>query len=265
MKTCNKCNISQDEIEFYCKDRKTGRLSNKCRTCEAKEHGIIFIGKNKFHKELREQGLIKCSDCKAIQPRKNYHTNNTAMYGYSQVCKSCCLSRHRKYVADAKENLTPAFLKQHLKLKYNLNIKDATPELLDIAKYEILIKREPKYFLDGKSFTTLREFAIYVQNAYGMGIHSTEARIRFGHTEKQCTVSEHDHRSEFTSMSKGKVMVEDIVTKEVKIFNNRSVLMRSLNISMDVISRCIETGETRKPYQNSKNRQILKIQSYEQV
>ena len=265
MKTCNECNISQDEIEFYVKDRKTGRLSNKCRTCEAIKHGIIFIGKNKYHKDLRENGLIKCSDCQEVKTMENYHTSNTKQFGYSQVCKKCCLIRHRRYMEVAKEKLTPSYLKQYLKLHYGIDIKNITPELLEIAELEIKIKREPKYFLDGKSFITLRDFAVYVMDNYNIGIHSTEARIRAGHTEKQCTVSEHEHRSEFTSKSKGKVRVENIKTKEVIIFKNRSELMKKYNITMDVITRCIDTGEIRKPYLNSKNLQSLKIERYEQV
>ena len=263
MKICHKCNIQQDLSEFYCKDKKTGRLSNKCRTCEAIEHGVVFIGKNKYHKDLRDAGLIKCSDCKKIQPIKNYNLNKTATFGYSQVCKSCCNVRHKTYVEDAKENLTPSFLKQYLKSNYNLDVKDATPELLDIARLEIQIKREPKYFLDGKSFVTIQDFARYVRDNYGMGIYSTEARIRAGHTERQCTVPEHEHRSEFVGRNKGKVIVEDMETKDVKIFNNRSFLMKEYHIAVDVITRCIETGEIRRPYLNSKNRQILKIQRYE--
>lgn len=265
MKTCSKCNISQDLTEFYFKNRAKGRLSNKCRTCESKEAGVIFIGKNKYHKELREKGLIKCSDCQNIKTKENYSLNKTANFGYVQICKECCNIRHSKYIENAKENLTDSFLKQYLKANYNLNVKDATPELLEIAELEIRIKREPKYFLDGISFVTLRDFAIYVQNNYGMGIHSTEARIRAGHTEKQCTVSESEHRSEFTSKSKGKVIVIDIETNETKIFNNRTELRYKYNISAHVITRCIENGEIRKPYKNSKNYQSLKIQKYEQI
>ena len=69
MKTCSKCNISQDLTEFYFKNKAKGRLSNKCRTCESKEAGVIFIGKNKYHKDLREKGLIKCSDCQNIKTK----------------------------------------------------------------------------------------------------------------------------------------------------------------------------------------------------
>ena len=265
MKTCNKCNISQDKIEYYCKNKKTGRLSNKCRTCEAVYHGVVFIGKNKFHRELREQGLIKCSDCQEIQPLKFYNINNSVTFKYSQICKVCCLVRHKKYTTEASEKLTTSFLKQYLKSNYNLNVKDATPELLDIARLEIQIKREPKYFLDGKSFATLRDFAIYVRDNYSMGIHSTEARIRAGHTERQCTVSESKHRSEFNWKSSGKLIVTDMNTGEKEIFFNKTRLMKDKKIEMEVISRCLKSGEIRKPYLNSKNLQSLKIELYEQI
>ena len=265
MKTCYKCNISQCEIEYYCKNKKTGRLSNKCRTCEAVEHGILFPGKLKYLSDLLEDGKMFCSDCKQVKPLSEYYVNIEKAKTRKQICKTCNNIRLKPYVADGKKNLSTHYLKQYLKSIYNLNVKDATPELLDIARLEIQIKREPKYFLDGKSFATLRDFAIYVRDNYNMGIHSTEARIRSGHTERQCTVSEYEHRSEFTSKSKGKVIVEDIETKEVKIFKNRSDLMKKYHITMSVISRCIDTGEIRKPYLNSKNLQSLKIERYEQV
>ena len=183
MKTCNECNISQDEIEFYVKDRKTGRLSNKCRTCEAIKHGIIFIGKNKYHKDLRENGLIKCSDCQEVKTMENYHTSNTKQFGYSQVCKKCCLIRHRRYMEVAKEKLTPSYLKQYLKLHYGIDIKNITPELLEIAELEIKIKREPKYFLDGKSFITLRDFAVYVMDNDSAQTIDDAKKYKFAYTK----------------------------------------------------------------------------------
>ena len=34
------------------------------------------------------------------------------------------------------------------------------------------------------------------------------------------------------------------------------------NVSVDVVNRCLSTGEIRKPYKNSKNKQTLKIEYY---
>ena len=45
MITCKSCNITKDNSNFYVKDRLTGRLSNKCKICEAKEAGSIVTGK----------------------------------------------------------------------------------------------------------------------------------------------------------------------------------------------------------------------------
>lgn len=35
-----------------------------------------------------------------------------------------------------------------------------------------------------------------------------------------------------------------------------------MNISNEVLNRCLKTGEIRTPYKNSKNTQILKIEYY---
>ena len=62
MITCKSCNIKKDNSNFYVKDRLTGRLSNKCKICEAKEAGIKDIGKLAISKENLDNGKRKCCD-----------------------------------------------------------------------------------------------------------------------------------------------------------------------------------------------------------
>ena len=59
MITCKACNIEKDTPNFYIKDIKTGRLSGKCKTCEAQEKGIKDIGKLSVSKEHLHNGKRK--------------------------------------------------------------------------------------------------------------------------------------------------------------------------------------------------------------
>ena len=262
MITCRNCNTFKSYSNFYLKDKKRGRYSTKCKECEAKDAGIVHFGKLADHKKLLELDKRTCCDCKEIKPLHLFVKNKSVKSGYSHVCYSCSKKRVYKYRKDSNNKLGEYHLKRFAIDNYGVRREDITDEILDIAKLHIMAKRSLRYYLDGLEFDTLQKFASYVNCKYGISEHGVKKRIDMGHTEAECIISEFDFRSEFSNKSRGKVMVTDINSGEVKIFTSPKRVEQEMNISNEVLNRCLKTGEIRTPYKNSKNTQILKIEYY---
>lgn len=262
MITCKSCNITKDNSNFYVKDKLTGRLSNKCKVCEAKEAGIKNIGKLSISKANLDDGKRKCCDCKIVKPLTDFVKNKSVKSGYSSVCYDCSKSRVYKYRRNSNKELGTHFLKRFAISNYGVRHEDITDEILEIARLHIQAKRSLKLNLDGLEFSTMEQFAEYVNKKYGISEHCVKKRLYAGHTEADCTISEFAFRSQFSCKSRGKVLVTDINTGEKRIFTSPKRVMDEMKISNDVLGRCLSTGEIRKPYNNSKNKQTLKIEYY---
>jgi len=259
MKTCKDCKIDKEESNFYCKDRKTGRLSNYCSLCENKGRGIKNPGILLQSIENFKKGLIKCSDCNTIKPLESFNKNKSYVTGYSTICKNCSHLRVRSYRQNSKNNLTPHYLKRFAIENYYIKHEDITPEILEIAKLHIQAKRADKLFLDGLKFNTIKSFARYVSEKYNLTVNCVLGRIRAGHTEQDCIISEHKFRSSNQTKIE-KIVVTNVITNEIKSFLSKYEATNQLKISVLVIQKCLDTGEIRKPYNNSKNKSLLKFE-----
>jgi len=257
---CNKCNIDKSEDEFSFRNRVTGTRRKICKVCYAAGKGVKEIGKLQRVKELLVQGMKRCTDCKNDLLLSEFSKNKTDNTGYSSVCYNCSHKRVRAYQIETKNNLGTHYLKRFAIENYGVKHENITDEILEIAKLHIQAKRSLRYYLDGLEFKTLESFAEYVSAKYGIGVHAVKRRIYVGHTEKECTIPERDFRSQFNCKARGKVKVTDIETGEEKIYPALQVVIEKLNISNEVANRCLKTGEVRKPYKNSTNKSLLKIE-----
>lgn len=262
MIVCKTCNELKDASNFYIKDINTGRRSGKCKVCEAVERGIKDIGKLSVSKEHLENGKRKCCDCKIVKPMTDFVKNKSVKSGRSSVCYDCSKDRVYKYRRSSNKELGSHYLKRFAIDNYGVKHDDVTAEILEIAKLHIQAKRSLKYYLDGLEFSTMQQFASYVNKKYGISEHCVKKRLDVGHRESDCIIPEFDFRSQFSFKSRGKVLVTDINTGEERIFTSPKRVENELNISNAVLGRCLSTGEIRKPYRNSKNKQTLKIEYY---
>lgn len=262
MITCKVCNVTKDTSNFYIKDKNTGRRSGKCKICEAKEAGIKNIGKLSISKEHLKNGKRKCCDCKILKPMTDFVKNKSVKSGYSSVCYDCSKERVYKYRRSSNKELGSHYLKRFAISNYGVKHEDANGEILEIAKLHVEAKRSLKLCLDGKEFDNAETFSAYVNDKYGVGKHAVKRRLYVGHTEIECTIPEFEFRSQFSCKSRGKILVTDINTGESILFTSPKRVVDEINISSDVVNRCLITGEIRKPYKNSKNKQTLKIQYY---
>lgn len=262
MITCRTCGTLKSYSNFYLKDKKRGRYSTKCKECEAKDKGIVHFGKLTDHKTLLASGKRTCCDCKEVKDLPLFVKNKSVKSGYSHVCYDCSKKRVNEYRTDSNKRLGEYHLKRFAIDNYGIRREDITADILDIAKLHIQAKRSLRYYLDGVEFDTLQKFASYVNCKYGISEHCVKKRIDMGHSEAECIISEFDFRSEFSNKSRGKVKVTDINTGQVQIYTSPKRVEKELNIANEVLNRCLNTGEIRKPYNNSKNKQTLKFEFY---
>ena len=262
MITCRTCGILKSYPNFYLKDKKRGRYSTKCKQCEAKDRGIVHIGKHAEHKMLLESGKRICCDCNEAKDISSFIRNKSVKSGYTHVCYDCSKKRVMKYRTKSNKELGDYYLKRFAIENYGVRRENINSDILEIAKLHIQVKRSLRYCLDGLEFNTLQGFAIYVHKKYGISEDCVKKRISMGHSEEECIIPEFEFRSQFSCKSRGKVIVTDIDTGESKVFTSPRRIEQELNISKDVLDRCLNTGEIRKPYKNSKNKQTLKFEFY---
>lgn len=260
MLTCNECNILKNETEFSFRDKAIGTIRKICKYCSAKKIGIIEIGKHKRLFDLFTKGVKRCIDCKKDLLLNKFSKNKADKTGYSANCYECSKKRVYKYKNESRDKLGTHYLKRFAIENYGIRHEHITDEILEIAKLHIQAKRNLKYYLNGFEFKTLEAFADYVEVKYGIGTHAVKRRIYSGKTELECTIPEYDFRSEFGCKSRGKIKVTYLDTNQVDIFTSLEIVTKKLNISNEVANRCLNTGEIRKPYNNSKNKQNLKIE-----
>jgi NAD-dependent SIR2 family protein deacetylase len=236
--TCKSCGKTLAIKEFYVKDKKTGRRSTKCRDCQMKGQGIIEIGKGRFALKIAEKGFRRCSNCKSIKPLEMYSNSKNEYLGKANICKECYTDLHREYCQQQQEQVGDFYVKQYGLRK---GIVEFTEEIMKELRNEIEAKREPKYFLDGKGFLTISDFARYVEAEYGLPITMTEKRIHEGKTEEECKLSESEMRSR--AYTKGMIKVTDTITGEVFYFKNTKDKKLLEMFSSTAITRCIQSGK----------------------
>ena len=239
--TCVKCGYEQPIQEFYIADRKTGRRHKTCRDCKLRAEGVVEIGKYRFSKKIFDKGFRRCSICKDTKPITEYYEKENNFGGHSNNCKDCGYELTQKFIKSQREIIGLFHIKQYGKQKYG--IVEFDENTITKLKNEIIENRKPKYFIDGKSFVTIAEFARYIENKYGLPITTTEKRILAGKTEEQCKLTEYEARCKFSGTLKGKIKVVDIVTKEEFIFESTRDIGLTKMFSSSAITKGIKTGE----------------------
>jgi hypothetical protein len=237
--TCKRCGKLMPIQEFYVKDKINGRRSKTCRDCHMKAMGVVEIGKLRFSKKILDKGFRKCSICKDIKPIIQYPKAEKVFGGHSNTCKDCSYQLSQIFIKSQRKTIGIFHIKQYAKQKYGITKFDEN--IIAKLKNEIIENRKPKYFIDGKDFVTIADFARYIESVYGLPITMTEKRISEGKTEEQCKLTESEMRS--IAYTKGKVKVTDTITGEVLMFNNTTDERLLKMFSASAINRCIKTGE----------------------
>lgn len=239
-KVCINCHKEFPLNNFY-KRKESGTYRRECKECSLKREGVQDVGKLINRIELAKNGLRYCTVCKELKNLDTDFSNSKTGYlGKSNTCKECSYKLHSKYIQEQKDIIGDFYVKQYALSNYGLKITDD-----EIEKYrqEIKEKRKPKYFIDGKSFLTIRDFARYIETEYGNPITMTEKRISDGASEKECIIQEKEYRSLKSGTNKGKVKVTDTVTGKVFEFKNSRDTKLLEMFSSSAITKAIQTGE----------------------
>lgn len=238
---CKCCGKELPESEFYFKDRERKRLDTTCKDCRLKNAGILTVGKVRFSKALLKKNFRRCSICKQILPLSEFNPSSKSYGGYVNTCKECNITLTKHY--RQKQQLNPGrfYLRQYGLRK---GIRDFTDEVYDKLQQEVANKRTERYFIDGKGFVTVSDFADYMHSTYGIPVTTTKKRIAEGYTTEQCRLSQKEARSRVHT--KGSIVVSDILTGKIFHFRNtRDEGLRKM-FSTSAINRCIRTGEPTK-------------------
>jgi hypothetical protein len=213
----------------------------ECKECLLKREGVQEVGKLTKRIELAKKGLRYCTVCKALKNLDaDFSNSKTGYLGKSNTCKACNYELHAKYQHEQKEIIGDFYVKQYALSKYGLRISEN-----EIEKYrhEIKENRKPKYFIEGKSFLTIRDFAKYIEGKYNIPITTTEKRISDGANENECMIPEKEYRSLKSGTNKGKIKVKDTVSgKTFEFKNTRDVGLLKM-FSTSAITKAIQTGE----------------------
>lgn len=255
-KVCNRCLKKQPITEFYFKNKTTGRRGTICRDCILKQMGVIEVGKLRFADKIEEKGFRKCSICKTIKPINEFKKNKGQKNGISNTCYECGHKLHRDFILKQRNDIGDFYVRQYCLRNYNYIPK--TKE--DIEKYrnEIIEKRAPKFFIDGKAFVTIAETARYIEMEYGIPVSATEKRISEGKTLEECKLTESEMRSK--AHTKGQIKVTDTVTGKIFLFKNATDENLLKMFATSTISSAIKSGKPTRITKLSKHKNPCIIQ-----
>lgn len=223
-----------------------------CIDCYNKTKGTKNPGIHKVSADLLIQGKIRCATCKETKTVDQYCKNKSRKCGYNASCKKCMSVEHDKFYKREKNNLSDKYLNIYLINKYGLPSRLATQELRDVAKAEILAIRESKTMLkfEGKTFSSVRGLANYIQNKYGIDSGRTEGRLqKSAATPEQCLISESEWRSK--AYTKGEIESTCQQTGEVRLHKTLRECCKDLHIGQLMVNQCLKTGEASRLYKNT--------------
>ena len=246
---CKCCGKELKIKEFYVKDKHTGRRSTKCRDCVMKQAGIVEIGRVRFAKDIFKKHFRRCSVCKNIKPLTEFAKQKNRYGGYSNNCKECNNNAVAELQQRGKKTISDWYVREYGK-RSGLSKFDK-PTLSKLRK-EIIEKRKPKYFLDGKEFVTMEDFAKYVLATYGMSIYCTCKRIDKGYKEADCIIPEKEFRSIHNGRNLGQIKVTNTITKEVFLFRNTKDAGLLKMFGGSKIKEALETKQVTKTGTTSK-------------
>ena len=234
---CRSCGKELPITEFWLKDKKTGRRSTKCRDCSLRDQGVVEIGKTRFAMKVFEKNFRRCSVCKNLMPLTEFSHDKNRYGGYSNNCKTCNALGVSGLQKKGKSDITDWYVREYGKRKGVVVFDEV---ILNELRNEILEKRKPKYFIDGKEFVTIADFARYIESEYGLPVTMTEKRIADGKSLEECKLTENEMRS--AAYTKGKIKVTDTVTGEVFEFKNTLDKGLRKMFSTATITQCLKSG-----------------------
>ena len=178
-KECSVCG-KLDEVQNFDKD------ISKCRSClrnylKTRRKNYVYLGEEKT-----------CNRCGVVKQDIEFPK-------VKGTCKKCCYDLHKAYVDQQKKDLGDYYVKAYGKERYG--IKEFDQDLIDRLRSELIEKRKPEYFFDGKEFFSIIEFANYISTNYKVPITTIQRRLQNGNTEYECSLT----RKQFTEYNKKKL------------------------------------------------------------
>jgi len=261
-KKCVDCGITKPLSEYYIHDSKTGRTNPHCKLCTVKRYSKTpGAGKLLENRELFKIGKKRCTSCLKIKPLSKFYKRkgNDLPKGRCKICstiyqKDYKLKNNKRY---------DSYYAWVAAVRFNLPISSITPEITSLIKLEQEVKRSVHIIFDNKKFKTETAVSRYLKSKYNIPIHTSLSRLASGYSIEQCLIPSSEFRSTMNGNSSGKIKVTNVETKEVTVYINKTTCGRDLHICMRRIRKCLDTGETRKPYFNSINKNHLKLEYYE--
>ncbi len=106
-KICNKCGLDKPLIEYYNAAKNSSGKQSSCKKCvnarktENLRRKSAEAGSTKqltlVARELRDQGLKRCSDCKVVKSMEYFHNHKNTTDGKAQNCAECAQKTSAKY------------------------------------------------------------------------------------------------------------------------------------------------------------------------
>lgn len=257
-KTCAICGKTKEINNYYVRDKV--RVHRECKDCTAKKQGTKERGVLEYYKYLKLNGLRRCHCCKKEKPlTKDYFAmNKSCVDGIDYCCKECMYKKHKQFMVKQSENIGDSYAKQWAVNNFGIATKDIDSTILEISKLTIQAKRELKYNLDGKEFKTLKGengLCEYILKTYDIPQYTSEARIRQGFSEQECTIPEYWFRSMGQSE---RIKITDLITQEEFIFNSHKEAEKMF--AGCTITRCLKHGIPTKGTRSRKYKNSCKIE-----
>lgn len=235
---CKKCGKEHSVVEYWLKDKKTGRRDSTCRDCRMKLAGVIEIGKSRFAMKLFGKGFRRCTACKTILPLTDFSRLRGAFGGINNTCKSCSFRLHKEFQDRQHAAISDWYVRNRA---IERGITDPSAAQLEEIRLEVIEERAPKYFIDGKEFVSQAAFARYIHEQYGIEVSTTEKRLSQGKTLEECKISEREMRS--AAHTRGAIKVIDTINGKVFLFKNTNDPRLLKMFGTSTINGCIKSGK----------------------
>lgn len=172
---CTKCHKNQFLIEFYLRDKTSGKRQSTCRTCSLKNSGVLSLGLRRVHIHLLEYKKRRCRVCKLIKNLEtDFYKLSKNKTGFGIICIPCELEKARKTHAKRVR---------------------ARPEKVKTIKYTF----------EGQVFYTRKALAEYVEEKYKILKDTFLHRIIKGHSLEDSILSTSLFQSKFSGRKRKQI------------------------------------------------------------
>lgn len=130
MRSCTKCNIEQEDLQFY-KNPKTGYWQSWCRSCKKKREREKRLDKGVTPKQLTTvtSKHKSCAECQELKPHRDFNASTRGSGGLAAYCKPCHKGRFydkeyaRKATAEYRARNPERWRGLHRVAQYNRKAK----------------------------------------------------------------------------------------------------------------------------------------------